>query len=86
MKRIIIAATAVLGLALGAADAGAAGGGRGGLPQDPKAPGSGTQPGLKVGERAAAFQLKDQSGKERSLDEFRAKGKVALVFFRSADW
>ena len=44
------------------------------------------QTGLKVGEKAAKFTLKDQDGKERSLDEFLGKGKVALVFYRSADW
>jgi cytochrome oxidase Cu insertion factor (SCO1/SenC/PrrC family) len=42
--------------------------------------------GLKVGERAPKFALKDQEGSERSLDEFLKKGKVALVFYRSADW
>ncbi len=42
--------------------------------------------GLKVGEKAPKFTLKDQEGKERSLDEFLGKGKVALVFYRSADW
>ena len=44
------------------------------------------QPGLKVGEKAPSFTLKDQEGKERSLDDFLKKGKVALVFYRSADW
>jgi cytochrome oxidase Cu insertion factor (SCO1/SenC/PrrC family) len=44
------------------------------------------QTGLKVGTKAPKFTLKDQSGKERSLDEFLAKGNVALVFYRSADW
>jgi cytochrome oxidase Cu insertion factor (SCO1/SenC/PrrC family) len=42
--------------------------------------------GLKVGTKAPAFSLKDQAGKERTLDEFRQKGKVALVFYRSAGW
>jgi cytochrome oxidase Cu insertion factor (SCO1/SenC/PrrC family) len=42
--------------------------------------------GLMVGDKAPRFTLKDQSGRERSLDEFLAKGKVALVFYRSADW
>ena len=42
--------------------------------------------GPEVGARAPAFTLKDQDGKERSLDEFLNKGKVALVFTRSADW
>jgi cytochrome oxidase Cu insertion factor (SCO1/SenC/PrrC family) len=42
--------------------------------------------GLKVDTKAPAFTLKDQNGKDRSLDEFLKKGKVALVFFRSAGW
>jgi cytochrome oxidase Cu insertion factor (SCO1/SenC/PrrC family) len=44
------------------------------------------QTGLKVGEKAAKFTLKDQEGKDRSLDDLLKKGKVALVFYRSADW
>ena len=44
------------------------------------------QTGLEVGAKAPKFTLKDQEGKERRLDEFLAKGKVALVFYRSADW
>jgi cytochrome oxidase Cu insertion factor (SCO1/SenC/PrrC family) len=44
------------------------------------------QTGLMVGAKAPKFTLKDQEGKDRSLDEFLKKGKVALVFFRSADW
>jgi cytochrome oxidase Cu insertion factor (SCO1/SenC/PrrC family) len=44
------------------------------------------QTGLKVGEKAPKFALKDQDGKKRSLDELLEKGKVALVFYRSADW
>ena len=42
--------------------------------------------GLKIGTKAPAFTLKDQAGKERTLDEFRHKGTVALVFYRSASW
>jgi cytochrome oxidase Cu insertion factor (SCO1/SenC/PrrC family) len=42
--------------------------------------------GLKVGEKAPKFTLKDQEGRERSLDDLLKKGKVALVFYRSADW
>jgi cytochrome oxidase Cu insertion factor (SCO1/SenC/PrrC family) len=42
--------------------------------------------GLRVGEKAPQFTLKDQEGKERTLGEFLGKGKVALVFYRSADW
>ena len=44
------------------------------------------QTGLAVGSKAPGFALKDQEGRERSLDEFLKKGKVALVFYRSADW
>jgi cytochrome oxidase Cu insertion factor (SCO1/SenC/PrrC family) len=44
------------------------------------------QTGPKVGAKAPKFTLKDQQGRERSLDEFLGKGKVALVFYRSADW
>ena len=43
--------------------------------------------GLKEGTKAPAFKLKDQNGKERTLDEFLKEGsKVALVFYRSAEW
>jgi cytochrome oxidase Cu insertion factor (SCO1/SenC/PrrC family) len=41
---------------------------------------------VEVGAKAPAFTLKDQDGKERSLDEFRKKGPVAVVFYRSAKW
>jgi hypothetical protein len=42
--------------------------------------------GLKVSENAPPFKLKDQDGKERTLEEFMKKGVVALVFYRSAGW
>ena len=42
--------------------------------------------GIKLGSAAPKFTLKDQEGKERSLDDLLKKGKVALVFYRSADW
>ena len=42
--------------------------------------------GPDVGTKAPAFTLKDQDGKERSLGDLLGKGKVALVFTRSADW
>jgi len=42
--------------------------------------------GLKVGEKAPSFTLKDQTGKEQTLDEFLKAGKVAIVFYRSAAW
>ncbi len=48
-------------------------------PPDPKA-------SVEVGARAPTFTLKDQDGKERSLAEFLKKGKVAVVFYRSAKW
>ena len=41
---------------------------------------------VEVGAKAPAFTLKDQDGKERGLDEFLKKGKVAVVFYRSAKW
>ncbi len=43
-------------------------------------------PGVKVGEKAPGFTLKDQQGKDRSLEELLKQGNVALVFHRSADW
>lgn len=43
--------------------------------------------GLSVGEKAPAFNLMDQGGKPTSLSDLTAEhGKVALAFFRSADW
>ena len=41
---------------------------------------------LAVGQKAPSVKLKDQDGVERSLDDFLKQGKVALVFYRSADW
>jgi cytochrome oxidase Cu insertion factor (SCO1/SenC/PrrC family) len=54
--------------------------------QDTKKPAPKEQAGLEAGAKAPKFNLKDQDGKERSLDQFLGKGKVALVFYRSADW
>jgi hypothetical protein len=55
---------------------------------EPKEP-----PGIKVGERAPDFKLKDQQGEERALKEFIGDpdkdaddAVIALVFYRSADW
>lgn len=42
--------------------------------------------GIKVGEKAPDFTLKDQSGKEQSLKDLLKKSNVAIVFYRSADW
>ena len=47
---------------------------------------AGEDHGLGIGEKAPRFTLKDQNGKERSLDELLKKGNVALVFYRSASW
>lgn len=43
-------------------------------------------PGLKVGEKAADFTLKNSAGEEVALAALLKKGRVALVFVRSADW
>ncbi|MBC8291266.1 MAG: redoxin domain-containing protein [Planctomycetes bacterium] len=43
-------------------------------------------PGVEVGKKAPAFKLKDQKGKERTLEALLKKSNVALVFYRSADW
>lgn len=42
--------------------------------------------GLAVGETAPRFTLEDQTGASRSFDSLLARGKLAVVFFRSADW
>jgi len=43
-------------------------------------------PGLKTGAKAPGFELTNQSGRPVKLAELLAKGPVALVFFRSAEW
>ena len=43
-------------------------------------------PGLPVGAQAPAFKLVGQDGQEHDLAELLVKGKLALVFQRSADW
>ncbi len=42
--------------------------------------------GIKVGETAPEFKLKDQAGEERTLAALLKDGPVALVFYRSASW
>ena len=42
--------------------------------------------GLPVGATAPAFELTDQNGETRSLASLLGSGKLAVVFFRSADW
>src|SRR5262245_52462826 len=71
MKRLL---GIVLGLASGLAAAAGA------------APPPEENTGLKVGEKAPDFTLKDQTGAERSLKDLLKDGPVALVFFRSASW
>ena len=53
---------------------------------DTQAPEASNRPGIKVGEKAPAFKLKDQHGNEQSLEYLVKQGSVALVFYRSADW
>ena len=44
-------------------------------------------PGIAVGEKAPAFQLKDQAGKSTELDSLLKNDRMlAIVFHRSADW
>jgi peroxiredoxin len=43
-------------------------------------------PGINVGDHAPAFTLKNAAGTDVSLAGLLARGKVALVFYRSADW
>lgn len=52
----------------------------------PKKPATELNARIAVGDKAPSFRLADQHGNERSLDELLAVSKVALVFFRSADW
>ena len=49
-------------------------------------PASEEKTGIKVGEKAPEFNLKDQAGEERALSALLKDGPVALVFFRSAGW
>jgi len=42
--------------------------------------------GLKVGQKAPDFYLKSADGTQVALTNLLAHGKVALVFYRSADW
>ena len=45
-----------------------------------------SMPGLKVGEKAGEFTLRNSAGQPVALQDLLRKGKVALVFVRSADW
>lgn len=41
---------------------------------------------VNVGDKAPDFTLKGNDGKEYTLSEMTKKGRVALVFYRSANW
>lgn len=43
-------------------------------------------PGLKVGAKAPAIELKNQDGKLVKVSDLLKDGPVAVVFHRSADW
>lgn len=51
--------------------------------QTPKPP---ADPGVKIGQKIPAFELKDQAGKVRNFNTIRGPKGALLVFFRSADW
>jgi cytochrome oxidase Cu insertion factor (SCO1/SenC/PrrC family) len=42
--------------------------------------------GLAVGEKAPEFELTDQKGEAHTLSSLLSRGKLAIVFYRSADW
>ncbi len=73
VRRTAFAACAIV--ALGAASA---------FAQAEKAPDEMT--GIKVSEKAPEFTLKDQNGAEVSLADLTKKSRVALIFYRSANW
>ena len=41
---------------------------------------------LAVGDKARGFRLRDQNGREQTLENLLEHANVALVFFRSAHW
>jgi len=42
--------------------------------------------GLPVGQKAPDFSLRDQLGREHTLESLRGTKGTVLLFFRSADW
>ena len=46
----------------------------------------GYQTGPAIGERVPQFELADQYGHNRTLDDLRGPKGLLLVFSRSADW
>lgn len=73
----LVVCLAALGIPLVAADAAAT---------KPTAAAAAEVPGLKVGTPAPSFTLKNSAGQEVALSAALKRGKVALVFVRSADW
>jgi hypothetical protein len=45
-----------------------------------------TSIGLKTGQKAPAFSLHDQFGRQQTLQTLKGAGGTVLLFFRSADW
>ena len=45
-----------------------------------------TSIGLSTGQKAPAFSLRDQSGRQQTLDTLKGSRGTVLFFFRSADW
>ena len=45
-----------------------------------------TSHGLKIGQKAPAWDLKDPLGQTHTLYQHLEKGPLALIFYRSADW
>ena len=42
--------------------------------------------GLPIGTKAPEFELVDQNGATHSFKSLQSRGKLAIVFYRSADW
>ena len=42
--------------------------------------------GLPTGQKAPAFSLRDQFGRQQTLDSLKGSRGTVLLFFRSADW
>ena len=45
-----------------------------------------TDIGLAVGQKAPAFSLRDQFGREHTLESLKGPHGTVVLFFRSADW
>jgi len=51
-----------------------------------RAQNDGATSGIRIGQSAPAFELKDQHGHPQSLKSLMGRDGLLLVFFRSADW